>query len=176
MWKTISGNIHTENKQESIGTMLDAFKQTVKLFCSRISIWLLMGIMVAFLMLFSPPWWIVAVMLFAFVVLTLFVCTLVVYSENQIREEFAIKEALRMEDKEQLERINVCWTEEECHRLERLKLLNEQFFEASEITCTSCKTKIKACRCIGSNVHYICPQCDDGFVIDLSELKTTDNA
>ena len=156
--------------------MLDAFKQTVKLFFSRISIWLLMGIMVAFLMLFSPPWWIVAVMLFAFVVLTLFVCTLVVYSENQIREEFAIKEAMRMEDKEQLERINVCWTEEECHRLERLKLLNEQFFEASEITCTSCKTKIKACRCIGSNVHYICPQCDDGFVIDLSELKTTDNA
>lgn len=156
--------------------MLDAFKQTVKLLFTRISFWLLMGIMVAFLMLFSPPWWIVAVMLFAFVVLTLFVCTVVEYGENQIREEFAIKETMRMEDKEQLERVSVCWTEEELHRLEQLKQLNEEFFAMSEMTCPSCKTKIKACRCMGADVHYICPQCNDGFVVDLSELKTTDNS
>ena len=156
--------------------MLDAFKQTVKLFFTRISIWLLMGIMAAFLMLFSPPWWIVAVMLFAFVVLTLFVGTLVVYGENQIREEFAERDAMRMEDKEQLEKIDAHWTADEFNRLVKLKQLNKQFFDTSELTCFKCKSAVKVSKCIGSDIHYICPACNAGFVIDLSELKTTDNA
>ena len=156
--------------------MLDAFKQTVKLFFSRISIWLLMGIMVAFLMLFSPPWWIVAVMLFAFVVLTLFVCTVVEYGENQLREEFADRETMRIEDKSQLKKIEVNCTQDELDRLAKLKQLNEQFFEISELTCLNCKSKVKASKCIGPDVHYICSKCNDGFMIDLSELETEDKA
>lgn len=156
--------------------MLNAFKQTVKLFFSRISIWLIMGIMAAFLLLFNPPWWCLAVMLFALVGISLLVGTIMEYGENQVREEFVLKEAMRMEDKELLKKVKVCWTEEELHRLEQLKQLNEEFFAMSEMTCPSCKTKIKACRCIGSDVHYICPQCDHGFVIDLAELKTEDDS